>query len=523
MKNLKYIFILFLSIQFSCIDDKSKFGGNEIDAITIEGIEEYKEIEIGTKLEIKPTVITKFSDKSQLSYVWYKYNKEQAVPDTLSHEKNLDVIIGDVLPGVITTLVFKVIDLQTGIFAMHKSSFVTVGKYSGGTLMLCRVDGENDLAMLKKDGKTLYENIYSYANDGTRLGKESKRIILTDSYEANPLGHKSVIVTCDDETGGVYLDPVIFTRQNYMKEKFILGEEMKGDLVITGYIATAEGDYLVANGKVYNRVNGDKAKADWNPELVFLAEPKDYYAASSIGNSVGIMFYDNLHNRFMVNEKGVGYFSFITGKDYDFSSYDPNDIGEGIELVIMGNQSSRTDFMWELMKNTKTGEYILLKSKTGFNSSWQTIFVAEDKKVLSKSEFPHLYEATNFIAGTKLFFANSYPWKNYVLGQPNIFFFLSNNKIYAFNIGTLSEAVLIDGDVENYTITGMDCTEIKDPQGVEDTYVQLTVTVKDRGLAGKSGGIAIYRLDNVGGLSAEKIYAKTGFCDEVLYTVEKLN
>ena len=88
-----------------------------------------------------------------------------------------------------------------------------------------------------------------------------------------------------------------------------------------------------------------------------------------------------------------------------------------------------------------------------------------------------------------MFFANSYPWKNYVLGQPNIFFFLSNNKIYAFNIGTLSEAVLIDGDVENYTITGMDCTEIKDPQGVEDTYVQLTVTVKDRGLAGKSGGI----------------------------------
>ncbi len=54
-----------------------------------------------------------------------------------------------------------------------------------------------------------------------------------------------------------------------MKEKFILGEEMKGDLVITGYIATAKGDYLVVNGKVYNRVNGDKAKADWNPNLYF--------------------------------------------------------------------------------------------------------------------------------------------------------------------------------------------------------------------------------------------------------------
>ena len=59
--------------------------------------------------------------------------------------------------------------------------------------------------------------------------------------------------------------------------------------------------------------------------------------------------------------------------------------------------------------------------------------------------------------------------------------------------------------------------------GVEDTYVQLTVAVKDRSLAGKSGGIAVYRLNNVGGLSAEKMYEKTGFCDEVLYTVEKLN
>ena len=69
----------------------------------------------------------------------------------------------------------------------------------------------------------------------------------------------------------------------------------------------------------------------------------------------------------------------------------------------------------------------------------------------------------------------------------------------------------------------MDCTEIKDPQGIEATYVQLSVAVKDRGLTDKPGGIAVYRLNNVGGLSAEKIYAKTGFCDEVLYTVEKLN
>ena len=38
--------------------------------------------------------------------------------------------------------------------------------------------------------------------------------------------------------------------------------------------------------------------------------------------------------------------------------------------------------------------------------------------------------------------------------------------------------------------------------------MQLTVAVKDRGLASKSGGIAVYRLNNVGGLSAEKNLCK---------------
>ena len=39
MENLKYILILVLLLQFSCVDDNSKFGGVDIDAITIEGIE----------------------------------------------------------------------------------------------------------------------------------------------------------------------------------------------------------------------------------------------------------------------------------------------------------------------------------------------------------------------------------------------------------------------------------------------------------------------------------------------------
>ena len=125
------------------------------------------------------------------------------------------------------------IDDQTGVYALNKSTFTTVGKYSGGTLALCKTDGEMDLAMLKKDGTTLYENIYAMANNGEKLGTASKRIFQTDLNPRNPLGYKAVIVTCDDETGGVYLDPNIFERKDDMKNKFVFGDELEGKLAIT--------------------------------------------------------------------------------------------------------------------------------------------------------------------------------------------------------------------------------------------------------------------------------------------------
>ena len=171
MKKLKYIGILFLLILFSCVDDESRYGDIDIDEIKIEGIKDYQEIEVGGKLTITPVVTTKFGEKSDLSYVWYKYNEEQSVADTLSFEKNLDVVISDVLPGVKTTLKFKVTDNKTGLYVIEESSFTTIGKYSGGTLMLCKTGGEYDLTMLKKDGTTLYEKIYTQINEGEKLSE----------------------------------------------------------------------------------------------------------------------------------------------------------------------------------------------------------------------------------------------------------------------------------------------------------------------------------------------------------------
>ena len=265
MKKLKYIGILFLLILFSCVDDESRYGDIDIDEIKIEGIKDYQEIEVGGKLTITPVVTTKFGEKSDLSYVWYKYNEEQSVADTLSFEKNLDVVISDVLPGVKTTLKFKVTDNKTGLYVIEESSFTTIGKYSGGTLMLCKTGGEYDLTMLKKDGTTLYEKIYTQINEGEKLSEQSRKIILIKPYARNPRPYKAVVVTAKNNTGGVYLDPDLFVRKAYMKEKFFSGEDLTGDIGIDGYCTDQGSDYLVVNGKVHGRAYGFEETAVWNP------------------------------------------------------------------------------------------------------------------------------------------------------------------------------------------------------------------------------------------------------------------
>lgn len=524
MKKIKYLWVLFLLIPFSCVDNDSRYGDTEIDEIKIEGIPAYKEIEIGGKLSVSPTVTTKFGEESDLSYVWYKYNQEQSVADTLSFEKNLDVVIADVLPGVQTTLTFKVIDNRTGVYTLNNSTFTTVGKYSGGTLMLCMNDGQYDLSMLKKDGITFYENIYSLANNGAKLGAKSKQIILPKNYVRNSLPYKAVIVTCGDETGGIYIDPDAFVRKNSMREKFVLNEDMLGDLIITGRCNGQGTDYLIVNGKVHGRDFGFNDVANWNPELVFLAEPRDYSAVLASQPTgypfyASPLFFDNLNGRFMINTNG-GYFSLLGGVNNDFSKFNPGNMEKGLELIVSGSMNSSLDETWAMMKNTNTGGYILLTYKFIFNDDWTYTFVSLSKTVLSA---PGLNAATVFIAGTKPNVASSNPWIMEPTGISDVFLYLSGNKVYAFNVKSLSEGVIVDGDLENYTLTGIDCTELSWPTAAdpEATAVQLTVAMKDNSLNGKQGGIAVYHLNSIGGLSAQKIYAKAGFCDEVAYTLEK--
>ncbi|MDE5611687.1 MAG: hypothetical protein K2I90_06675, partial [Odoribacter sp.] len=509
MKNIKYAGWLLLFFLWGCVDDDSRYGDVDIDEITIEGIEDYREIELGGKLIVTPTVKTKFGEKSDLSYVWYKYNSQQRVADTLSFEKNLEVVIADVLPGEDITLSFKVTDNQTGVYKLHNSKFKTVGVYAGGTLMLCQTDGQCDLSMLKKDGTTFYENIYSLANKGEKLSHKAKRLFLTHPYANNPLPYKAVIVACDDETGGVYLDIDALLRKAYMREKFMFPEDMSGDLVITGIYNGQSIEYMIVNGKVYGRSFSRSAEdATWESEYVIMAEPSNYemaaFAAQPFDKAMwggkyygAPIFYDNLHGRFMVNASG-GYLSFLGGGLLDnFSQFNPSNMGEGLQLIATGCMDADLNKVWALLKKPATGEHVLIKYELVMDEDWNDGFVALSKQTIPQSSCPGMYMAEVFVPGNKYSISTLDMWNQKVNGLSNLLLYVANNKVYAFNTQSHSEGVLIDGAQEGYAITGLDCTEVAWPttEQPDATITQLTLAVKDQKQSGKQGGNAVYKLN----------------------------
>ena len=268
----------------------------------------------------------------------------------------------------------------------------------------------------------------------------------------------------------------------------------------------------------------------WNPALVFLADPTDYSMADYTAHPTdhpfyaSPLFYDNLNGRFAFNQQG-GFFSSLAGVDSDFSKFDPNNMGKGVKMILSGSMNSTLDEVWALMKDENKDEYFVITYKFTFVAWTSYTFFSLSKSALPKVSNAALYSASIFIPGTKPKIGHMNPWEMSAKGISDIFFFVSNNKVMAFNVKTLSGGVLIDGDTEGYTVTSVDCTEVAAPTETDPkaSFVQLTLGIKDKKLSSKSGGIAVYRLNSIGGISAQKMYAKTGFCDEVIATVEKTN
>lgn len=532
MKKFRFIILMpLLMAATGCMEDNSQYGGNEIGNVHIRGIGSLYEIEHGSRLVITPEITVEAPVREEdLTYAWVKYNATQPIPDTISTEKNLDIELPYMVSGVKNYLSLRVTDSRTGLFYITYAELRTVGVYSGGILALCRTGSECDMSFIKNQGEVFYENIYSAHNRGQKLPPNCRRFFFSDCDATNPWLFKSVIVASEDHSGGVYLNPDSLIRKSSMRDMFIFPDDLPEIIDVTHYNNGMDGDFLVVDGKLYSRGNtkGQRREAvienRWAPPAVVKTEPSDYSLSSCSSNIEAYpfygkpIFYDELQGRMLFFTSGEGQFTFFSYNDVSGGDFYPNELGEGTKMLITGTFDGNVDHNWALMKKTDNSLFLIRYKIKALRSGR---FWLETQKVpqLSRELCPELYDMSFCISGTKNKVVSNSEFHS-TSGERNSFFFVTNNKVFIFDVNLGMYAPIIDGDEENFTITGMDCTLMNDKEGY---FSQLTLCVKDRKLTGKQGGIAVYRIVKVGGTSAKKIFEKTGFCDEVIQATVKLD
>lgn len=530
MKNIKYFFLILLLLQLSCVKDNTVNSFKEINDITIEGIEESYNVELSSILSINPTITESVNGDGDLEYVWYKFNEAQYSADTISREKNLSYEIEDIIPGVATTLGFKVTNKKTGIYTRKQATLNVSGRYTDGTLILHRTGNDTELSFMKSKMDLLYENIYQDENEGKKLGVESKKLFVINPNLNNVNAYKAVIVTSDDNTGGVYLAPHTLEFKSSMIDKFPYAD-LTGNINITSHSIDQLGDYLIVNGKYHTRMNQyDVSTANWQPEVVVLSDPKDYYLSDAISQPFvnplfGIpLVYDNLNGRFMYNYS-KGFFRLFSTSSIKGTAFDPRNMGN-LDMMASGCLAGNEDQIWALMKDDTNGDlYVISYIMPEDEINEAVIMETLSKTLIDRDKCPNIYNGKNFIPGTARYLESSGDYGSYLYGLSGTFFFTSNDKVYAFNTETISEAVLIDAAAANCSISMIKCQSIPEPtvNNPNARYMRIGVALKNKATSTKPAGLELYRLSGVSGISAVKYYSKMGIADEIIDFEEKLD
>lgn len=521
--NVCLFFILF--ILNGCVDDKTVHDLKELNEVTINGVSQSRyEAYLGKEFVLNPQ-ITASKNEENLEYLWYCYqNFKPFKSDTISREKVLKHTFSDMIIGGNYSLTLKVRDKESNVFYQKTVPFVPINEYSIGTLLLCKDGGESEINMLRMDTDEFRENIFAKQNSGLKLDAESNRVIYFSRYDRNVDAFKGVMVYSNTANGGHYINNVNFTQEATMRGK-IDDMNLGANVDCQHYCFTQTRDYIVCNGQLhYRRGTVSSPVVDWSSAVKVYGDKPDYYLApvSLHPKWAYPLVFDNHHHRFMMMNS-ANRFTFFTGVNHQMDAFDANDLGDGMEMLCTG-YFSNNNLMWALMKNTVDGKFWILRF-----SYLDDIFTAEAKIEVTPEMAPGLAEASKFESMSDLFATNQNPWVIRIDGTQGRLLYLANNKVYVLNMnsgaGGKAGNLVIDGDAINVEITNVLSHPIILSSEISETvpqYTRIDLCVKDNSVSGKNGGVIFYQVDELGGMSVEEIYRKTGFCDEVVDVDEKV-
>lgn len=529
MNKLNYLLLsLFLLIGFSCTKDPLKLDLKEINEITISGIKELYEIEVGSNLRIEPTVTTVFgTSEDQLEFIWYKYKSAGAEKaDTIGHEKILDIPIFDVEPGISHRVVLKVVNKEAGTFVSARTELLTSSEFSGGIVALVKTDGELDISFLKNGETEPVNNLFSLGNNGQKLPPTATKIFNVDPVLTVPAIYRRVLVATNDENIGLFLSSEIFEVTENLHDLFFVPLPAGVDYKLEGIYNDQTCQYLFINDKVYDRdvdISDDEYMPKFNSELRAINPSEQELSPSMLqprGTSGRPLVFDNLNGRFMYLTYGSATYNFFTkASGFEFNYFDPGKLA-GMKMLCSGYISDLA-VVWMLMDDSQTDTRRIF----GMSLQYGGVFYTSMNKEISRSAAPNLYQAKSFITGSKPNITAAPPYSYSMEGIGNVFFYIVNNKLYLYNIATDYEGLVVDGDAEGFDIDNVFVhqTVLVNEDDVSEGIARVGLAIRDRQGSGRKGGVAYYKVNYVGGISAKQYLKKTGFCDQVLWFDEKRN
>lgn len=499
MKCMKILFACIWAVLLTaCVEDATNKDFVPVDRVKIGGIGENRVCNMGDSLviypELKHSVVNSGDD--EYNYLWYLSTKQSmGAADTLSEEKDLKVIV-KTLPGEYH-LTYKVTHKVTGVFNDAVCNLRVDGAFSRGILVLAENDGYAQLNFLPEQGNFV-TGVYEGVNM-EKLGKDPVGVFYVNPSQNAP-ALKEIYVLCKDERGGACMNPDNMKKRTDIRNAFFISlpDEIIESALYFKPKTAVMADYLVINGKVYNRSFNMK-EIRFKSELV--TANKGYkVSAWHFTNPGTAYFWDEQNRRFLAHNtpnKGT-LLSFLPVDE----SFDPNDIG--LDLVCGGfGKVGRPNYIFGLFKEPGEGarpHYVLKMNleitelKIGLASRTE---VDDSRHLLSAScyEIPH------------------YDYFNYLI------FYAYGSQICVYNADNNVTEVLYDfGKEFPERDIIVDCIDIS-------SKTDLRVGIRDRQLEGKRGGYALLKLTELGGLRVDHTVApimEFGFCDKVVDFETKL-
>ena len=349
MKRIAIIMGVLLSVVMACTEDKGNYDYLPLNELTLEGMAESYQVEKDSAFAISMTITgeTGFSE-ANYDFLWYAWNTldEESIPDTLSYEKNLDMVMS--LPIGEYTLRYVVTEKETGVYYAAEADLSVINSFSKGVVALSRIEGgDSDLTFINSVN-TVTKHAYKEANAGVSAGNGPLGIY----YLGGTDGTKNVLLISTEEKQ-MTVEPADFTDYRSLAGWFYI--EPEGVVEAMGAVSVDE--YLIIGGKAYSRMASPFA----NPTGMFNYKiAGEYDLAPFVLEGSSIFFYDKEKHCFyfypgwtgMIVATSVG--SAFNAADTGMDMLYGQTFGENMRAVMVDETGKRY-----MISGLQTAEYDL--------------------------------------------------------------------------------------------------------------------------------------------------------------------